>query len=86
MSFPKIESRKPVHEPFGDPPKYHAGDRVRLRQHRERIRSVLKVEWHAHRYQWVYIIETSTSDQGSYFEPYWFEDRLELVERRNESL
>jgi len=33
-----------------------------------------------HRYQWVYIVETSASDNELFFEPYWFEDKFEIVD------
>lgn len=81
MSFPEIESRKLISEPFGDPPTFKVNEMVKLIQKPERTRKVLKVEWHGHRYQWVYIIETSASDKKSYFEPYWFEDKLKLAEK-----
>ena len=77
MSFPKIESRKCIPIPFGSSPEYVVGDPVRLVQKPGRVRKVLKVEWHGHRYQWVYVVETSTSDSGGVFEPYWFGDKLE---------
>lgn len=70
MSFPKIESRKPVMNPFGPPPRYKVGDKVKFIHRPERVREVLKVEWHMHRYQWVYIVETTASDSGKIFEPY----------------
>ncbi len=80
MSYPKIENRKLISEPFGDPPIFKVNEKVKLVQKPERTRKILKVEWHGHRYQWVYIIETSASDKKSYFEPYWFGDKLKLVE------
>ncbi len=80
MSFPKIESRKLMLEPFGEPAKYKVGDVIRFKYKPERNRKILKVEWHMHRYQWVYIVETSATDSGWYFEPYWFEDKIELIE------
>jgi hypothetical protein len=80
MSFPEIESRIIKPEPYGPPPNYKVGDKIKLHQRPERIRKVLEIQWHMHRYQWVYIVETSASDSGSCFKPYWFEDKLELVE------
>lgn len=80
MSFPKIESRKLIFEPFGEPAAFKVGDIIRLKHKPERSRKVLKVEWHMHRYQWVYVVETSANDKGWYFEPYWFEDKIERVE------
>lgn len=80
MSFPKIESRELKSVPDGDPPAFDIGDRVILKEKPLRKRRILKIEWHYHRYQWVYIIETSASDLGGYFEPYWFEDKLKKIE------
>ncbi len=84
MSFQKIESRKAIHEPFGTPPKYKIGDIVILIQKPGRLRKVLDVRWHAYRYRWVYIIDTSASDKGLLFEPYWFADKLRNAIDRNE--
>ena len=78
-SFPAIESRKCRDVPFGPPPAHAVGDRVRLKARPARARSVLKVEWHRHRYQWVYVVETTASDLGWAFEPYWFADKLETA-------
>ena len=76
MSFPRIESRRIIIEPFGPPPLFQIGDVVILLDHPERKRRVLSIEWHSHRYQWVYEIETSCSDRGDSFVPYWFSDKL----------
>lgn len=78
MSYPKIESRKLIYKPFGDPPKYKVGDIIRFIEKPERARKILKIEWHSHRYRWVYIVETSASDLGI-FRPYWFDDKFELA-------
>lgn len=81
MSYPKIENRKIKPKPFGPPPKYSVGDKIRFTiKKRERTREILKVEWHSHRYEWVYVVETSATDLGKDFEPYWFEDKLEYVD------
>ncbi len=80
MSFPKIESRKIITKPFGPPPKFKVNDKIRFREKPDRVRKMLKVEWHKHRYQWVYIVETSASDEGQFFEPYWFDDKLEFFD------
>ena len=77
-SFPKIESRRLIPEPFGPPPIYKIGDLVRLRLRPMLSRRVLKVEWHAHRYQWVYVIETSAMTKKCRIDPYWFADKLEI--------
>ena len=66
-------------KPFGPLPEFKIGDRVRLSQKPERIRKVLKIEWHMHRYQWVYIIETSACEKKNIFEPYWFANKLESI-------
>jgi hypothetical protein len=76
MSYPKIGSRKIIDTPFGDAQKYKVGDVVRLNGKSERLRKILKIEWHMHRYKWVYIVETSATDEGWYFVPYWFEDKI----------
>ena len=82
MSFPRIESRKIKPEPFGPAAKFKVGDHVRFKENKtKRNRKILKVEWHMHRYQWVYIIETSSTDRNHYFEPYWFEAKLELIRK-----
>ena len=81
MSFPVIESRALIFKPFGPPPLYKVGDKIKLKGKKtERVRKILKIEWHMHRYKWVYIVETSATDLGKFFEPYWFVDKLELVE------
>ena len=79
MSFPKIESRELKVTPFGPKPSYSVGDVVCFKYKPERKRKILEVHWHNHRYLWVYVVETSCSDRGDYFKPYWFEDKLELV-------
>ncbi len=86
MSFPHIESRPLIVQPFGAPPRYNIGDVVRFKEKPKRLRKVLKIEWHSHRYQWVYIVETSASDGGRYFEPYWFEEKLELCKNHIETV
>jgi hypothetical protein len=49
------------------------GDVVRLKGKPDRRRRVLEVEWHRHRYQYIYVIETSAPPT---FSPYWFFDQL----------
>jgi hypothetical protein len=51
---------------------------VRLRGKPEKIRRVLKSEWHRHRYEFVYVVETSAPQS---FDPYWFIEQLKLVPR-----
>ncbi len=50
------------------------GATIRLRGKPEAIRKVLRSEWHGHRHQFVYIVETSACN----FEPYWFARQLEI--------
>lgn len=54
------------------------GDVVRLKLRPERLRRVIKSEWHRHRYEFVYIIETSARVP---FEPYWFFAQLDTVSK-----
>jgi hypothetical protein len=79
MSFPKIESRKMIVEPFGPPPVFRVGNFVILVDFPERRRRVRSVVWHRHRHEWVYEIETSCSDRKDSFIPYWFSDKLEIT-------
>ena len=76
MSFPKIESRKMISQPFGESPIFSVGEKVVLCDRPERKRKILSVHWHRHRYQWVYVVETTCSDRGDNFKPYWFADKL----------
>ena len=43
----------------------------------DRKRRILDSEWHWHRYEFVYIVETSAPD---YFRPYWFAAQLSVVD------
>jgi|GEM_PF-3012315 len=70
--FPKTESRRPRQPTSGDQPHLAPGDLVRLREKPERFRRVLNVEWHYHRHEYVYIVETSATR----FAPYWFHAQL----------
>jgi hypothetical protein len=74
--FPKRESRWPRAPGPDDRPVFRVGDLVRLKGKPERARRVLDVVWHRHRYQYVYIVETSAPG----FEPYWFAEQLLPVE------
>jgi hypothetical protein len=57
-------------------PRFAAGAWVRLRGKPERARRVLSHDWHWHRQQFVYVVETSSLG----FEPYWFAAQLEPAE------
>jgi len=66
-----------ISEPLpGARPVFVEGDMVRLRGKPDKKRRVLAVEWHRHRYKFVYVVETSAP---SGFRPYWFGKQLELV-------
>lgn len=71
--FPHTESRSPRDPTTVDQPALQAGDVVRLKLKPDIARRVIKVQWHAHRYEYVYVIETSAR---SPFEPYWFLGQL----------
>lgn len=73
MQFPKVEPRNPRECTPADYPQLDVGAFVRLRGKPEQLRRVMKVEWHWHRYEFVYIVETSAR---SHFEPYWFYEQL----------
>ncbi len=73
MQFPKIESRKPREPTPGEHPSLSCGALVRLRGKPDRLRRVVRTEWHRHRYEFVYVVETNAPRQ---FEPYWFYEQL----------
>jgi hypothetical protein len=60
-----------------DVPALAVGDRVRLIARPQRVRRVLRVEWHAMRHTWVYAVETSSE---RWCPAYWFREQLERVE------
>jgi hypothetical protein len=80
--FPKIESRKCIPQsPTDRPdPRFAPGTLVRLVARPDRIRRVLQSEWHWHRQQFVYIIETSAPPP---FKPYWFVAQIAVAETSN---
>jgi hypothetical protein len=73
--FPQTESRQYRGPSANDRPALRAGDSVRLKLRQEKTRRVLKVEWHSHRHEYVYVIKTSAAPR---FEPYWFLGQLEV--------
>lgn len=77
--FPKIESRRCVPQSPADhpDPRFPVGTLVRLVARPERVRRVLRSEWHWHRQQFVFVIETSAPLP---FEPYWFAGQLAVAE------
>lgn len=72
--FPVIESRPCIGPSPGDrpDPRFPLGAAVRLVGRHERVRRVLRYEWHWHRQQFVFV-ETSARPP---FEPYWFAAQL----------
>lgn len=72
MQFPRIESRRAREPAPGQRPRLEPGAVVRLRGKPDKRRCVLKTEWHRHRYEFVYIVETSATG----FRPYWFYEQL----------
>ncbi len=77
--FPVIESRRCVPQSSTDSPdpRFTAGTMVRLVARPDRVRRVLRSEWHWHRQQFVFVIETSARPA---FEPYWFAGQLEVAD------
>jgi hypothetical protein len=81
MSYPKRESRVYKPEPPGAEPELNVGQSVLLTGKPDRPRRILKVEWHNHRHEFVYIVETS-----GFFRPYFFRDKLIVAEKNIFSL
>ena len=84
--YPALHS-PPLRDPGPDDrPEQHLapGTRVRLKGRPDRVRRVLRTEWHSFRHVYVYIVETSAPERRSYRShtrfPYWFADQLEVVE------
>ena len=77
--FPVIESRRCVPQSSTDSPdpRFPTGTMVRLIARPDRVRRVLRSEWHWHRQQFVFVIETSARQA---FEPYWFAGQLEVAD------
>jgi hypothetical protein len=78
VQYPKPSCSRCV----GEPPKFlqsifKVGDIVRLKGKPARSRQVLEVQWHCHRYEFVYIVETSAPSTFGYRDnPYWFAPQL----------
>ncbi len=84
IQYPKPSCSKIISEPFPDlRPVFQVGDFVRLKDKPDRARKVLNVDWHCHRYEFVYIVETSAPDFFGYglTSPYWFAPQL-ILERQ----
>ncbi|RYG72644.1 hypothetical protein EON80_03975 [bacterium] len=67
-------------------PIFHVGDVVRLRGKPNKPRRVLSVRWHAFRYDYSYLIETSYSARFGALRddlPYWFAPQLVLESEWN---
>jgi hypothetical protein len=81
VQYPKPSCSKLIAEPLeNQSPVFQVGDLVRLKGKPERVRQVLVIEWHCHRYKFVYIVETSAPYPfGLYNSPYWFAPQLEKV-------
>jgi hypothetical protein len=54
-------------------PRFPVGAVVQLIARPDRNRRVIRTEWHWHRQEFVYVIETSAPPP---FEPYWFAGQL----------
>src|SRR5262245_25613272 len=76
--YPGAGSRLPQRPGPEDRPdaQLRPGAWVRLVGKPDRVRRVLKREWHRHRGRFVYVVETSARPA---FEPYWFADQLEVA-------
>jgi hypothetical protein len=77
-------SSPPLRGPGADDhpdPNLAQGALVRLKGKPDRIRRVLRAEWHSFRHAYVYIVETSAAMRKYAHTPfpYWFADQLELV-------
>ena len=75
--FPRTESRTSRPMPDGAQPVLAVDSFITLNGKPERVRRVLAAKWHAHRYEFVYIVETSAPD---HFQPYWFFGQLTIVD------
>lgn len=74
VQYPQPSCAEPQLRPGPDQrPVFREGDVVWLRGKPDRPRRVLAVEWHMHRYQFVYVVQTSAP---SGFRPYWFAPQL----------
>jgi hypothetical protein len=84
MFYP-IESRQ-FREPDGSEPvpEFEVGMEVRLRGKPEKIRKILEVSWHFHRYRYCYKVETSTSDRGCTCPAYWFIEQFDVADTMGE--
>jgi hypothetical protein len=77
VQYQKPSCSKMVVSPLpGVTPAFQEGQLIRLRGKPEKPRRVLAVEWHRHRYEFVYVVETSAP---IWLRPYWFGPQLELV-------
>jgi hypothetical protein len=76
--FPGIESRRCVPQAPSDrpDPRFPTGTMVRLIARPGRVRRVLHSEWHWHRQQFVFVVETS----ARHFKPYWFAGQLAVAD------
>ena len=83
--FPAVESGPCVPRSASDSPdpQLALGTAVRLVGRPEQVRRVLRSEWHRHRQQFVYVVETSAPAP---FEPYWFAGQLVVAEANAESI
>ncbi|EMI40261.1 hypothetical protein RRSWK_07221 [Rhodopirellula sp. SWK7] len=62
--------------PVGASPELTVGTIIKLAGKPDRTRRILDSEWHLHRYEFVYIVETSAQNN---FRPYWFAAQLTVV-------
>lgn len=76
MFYPKIERRSIKIQPLHAKPEWEVGQYILLAGKPDKPRKILNTEWHSHRYEFVYIVETSAAPN---FKPYWFRDKLMLL-------
>lgn len=78
IQYPKPSCSKLIAKPpLNLRPVFQVGDLVRLKGKPERVRQIIMVDWHRHRHEFVYIVETSAPENLGYYQsPYWFEPQL----------
>jgi hypothetical protein len=70
---PATGPRAPRQPDSGDVPEYAVGDCVRLKSRPAMVRKIVRVEWHAMRHCYVYVVETNSERWNP---AYWFSDQL----------
>ena len=74
--YPGSAGQVPLKPAESNKPALAVGTCVRLRGRPERLRRITGTEWHWHRREYVYVIETTASDLKKRFDPYWFLPQL----------